>query len=102
MKEQFPRHISCRDMLCCYYLFQKEQQGKHLFYSAEEQLHILDLCTEAAVICYEIHKQRIEVLSEVLFQSSSSALLFCCCNHISILCFLLEKLLACIALSIFI
>lgn len=102
MKEQFPRHISCRDMLCCYYLFQKEQQGKHLFYSAEEQLHVLDLCTEVAVICYEIHKQRIEVLSEGLFQSSSSALLFCCCNHISILCFLLEKLLACIALSIFI
>lgn len=82
MKEQFPRHISCRDMLCCYYLFQKEQQGKHLFYSAEEQLHVLDLCTEVAVICYEIHKQRIEVLSEGLFQSSSSAVILLLQSHI--------------------
>lgn len=71
MKEHFPRHVSCRDTPCCYSLFQKEQQSKHLFYSAEEQLCISDLCTEAAVICYEIHKQRIEVLSEVLFQSST-------------------------------
>lgn len=82
-RSNFP-DISHRDTLCCYSLFQKEQQGKHLFYSAEEQLRVLDLCTKAALICYEIHKQRIEVLCEMLFQSSSSALLFCCCNHISI------------------
>lgn len=49
MKEQFPRHISCRDMLCCCSLFPKEQ-GKQLFYSKEEQLHILDLGTEGAVM----------------------------------------------------
>lgn len=82
MKEQFPRHVSCREMRCCSSLFQKEQ-GKQLFYSAAKQLHPLDLCTEAAVIRYEIHKQRIEVLPEVLFQSSSSALLFYCRNHVS-------------------
>jgi len=101
-KERFPRHISCTDMLRCYSLFQKGHQGKHLFSSAEEWLCILDLCTEATPICYGIHKQRTEVPPDVLFQSSSSSLLFCRCHHVSIPCFLLQKLLARNPLRIFI
>lgn len=49
MKEQFPRHISCRDVMCCCSLF-PEGQGKQLFYSAEEQLHNLDLFKEGVVM----------------------------------------------------